>query len=117
MVKKTSEKPLWSPTWFKRHMVLATMEDATETQTTGKRKKTTQTSITNQQVQSSRAHHSHIQQATKILSNASLPAETKGNDNMAQDITELKERNVKLMTMITEMKELQYWTRIQARND
>jgi hypothetical protein len=109
MVRKLTTKASWSPTWFERQMVLPPAEDSTENQNTGKRKKTIQTNTTNEQEQLSTIHHSHTQQANKVLSKATSANEAQSTDSsMAQDIADLKERNVELMSIISEMKDFQH---------
>jgi predicted nucleic acid-binding Zn-ribbon protein len=109
MVRKLTTKASWSPTWFERQMVLPPTEDPTETQNTGKCKKTIQTNTTNEQEQLLTNYHSQSQQANKVLSKANSSNETQTTDStMAKDIADLKERNVELMSIISEMKDLQH---------
>jgi hypothetical protein len=53
-------------------------------------------------------HNAHTQQANKILSKAKTLEETQSKNTMLEDIADLKERNVELMSIITDIKESHY---------
>jgi hypothetical protein len=64
--------------------------------------------VTSEQEETSTTYHMHTQHATKILSSATTLEELQSKNSMAEDIADLKERNVELMSIINEMKEYQH---------
>jgi hypothetical protein len=97
----------WKPTWLEKQILTMKPEENEGNQHGGKRKKTSATT-TESTKDTSNIHHSHTQNATKVLSEVASTESLTRIDIMEQRVASLQESNVELMSMIGEMKEIQH---------
>jgi hypothetical protein len=106
----------WAATWFEKQIITTQNKEDLEHQEEpqGKRKKTVTT--TNQRSlkdDQSNTHHAHKQQATKVLSEATMTNEEKRMAMLEKLVAELQNEKVELLTTIGEMRDNQHQDQTQ----